>query len=189
MRRMTVAIGAALSAITLAACGGGADDGGVATLSDKDAGSSASPSANAEDVEQQWLDFAACMRENGVDMPDPEFTEDGGVRIQGQGGKGAMPDPEVRDKAMKACEDKRPEGGIGGPRDPEEVQEMQDRVLEFAACMRENGVNVPDPDFSGGGVMMRMPEGIDPEDPKVQAAEKKCAEESGMDEMRKGGSQ
>ena len=42
--------------------------------------------------------------------------------------------------------------------------EMQDKMLEFAKCMRDNGVDFPDPDFSGGGGRIQIggPGGIDP---------------------------
>ena len=50
----------------------------------------------------------------------------------------------------------------------------QDRALKFARCMRENGVNIPDPDFSNGGVSMKIDEGFNPSSEAFQAAQKAC---------------
>ncbi len=47
-------------------------------------------------------------------------------------------------------------------------------MLDFARCMRENGVDMPDPQFDGNRVMMRGPEQRRPTD-KMRAAEKACA--------------
>ena len=54
-----------------------------------------------------------------------------------------------------------------------EVSEMEDLLVEYAGCMRDNGVDMPDPDFSGGSVMIDL--GIaDPNDPTFQAADEAC---------------
>ena len=62
--------------------------------------------------------------------------------------------------------------------------EIQDRLLEFATCMRENGYDMPDPDF--GNLQPRGGEGdgqftgpfgeIDPEDPSFVAASEACSD-------------
>jgi hypothetical protein len=48
-------------------------------------------------------------------------------------------------------------------------------MLAFAECMREHGIDFPDPQFDGGAVMVGGP-GIDPEDPEFQAAQEACGE-------------
>ena len=62
--------------------------------------------------------------------------------------------------------------------------EIQDRLLEFATCMRENGYDMPDPDF--GNLQPRGGEGdgqftgpfgeIDPEDPSFVVASEACSD-------------
>ncbi len=43
------------------------------------------------------------MREHGIDMPDPQFDEDGGVQIRGGRGSGFDPDdPDFR-AAQEEC--------------------------------------------------------------------------------------
>ena len=50
---------------------------------------------------------------------------------------------------------------------------MEDLLVEYAGCMRDNGVDMPDPDFSGGGGMIDL--GIaDPNDSTFQAADEAC---------------
>ena len=169
----------------LAACGAsGDDDPGVATLgasgdsSGDDSGDEsdgADPAASEEDLEAQALEFAQCMRDNGVpDFPDPQVNGDGGMIMGGPGGEGDF-DQEAAEKAMEACEDQRPQGG--GNFSEEDQQEMQDAALAHAQCMRENGVpDFPDPEFSGDGARISL-EGIDPESPAFQQAEEACEDE------------
>jgi hypothetical protein len=46
-------------------------------------------------------------------------------------------------------------------------------VVKYAQCMRENGINIPDPGSSGA---LEMPEGYDRNDPKTKAAEQACSQ-------------
>jgi len=154
----------------LAACSGGATPTGVATLQSPGAGEtvpSASPSASL-DPETARLEFARCMRENGVDLPDPGSGGGGAVAIGGNG-----IDMEEMQEAMEACQQFL--GDAIGER-AEIDPEMQDKLLEFAECMRDNGVDFPDPDVSGGGGRIQVggPGGIDPSSDEFQAAQDAC---------------
>jgi hypothetical protein len=88
--------------------------------------------------------FAACMRENGVtEFPDPNASGD-------QGFVEAIRALDTSSAAWKtaigACKDLRPPGLLGGKATP---QEMTTR-LEFAQCMRDNGIeDFPDPTKDG----------------------------------------
>src|SRR5262245_7128880 len=94
----------------LSACGGGSDpDARVASLASDDGAAStttvAADKANNEDVQQAMLDFAKCMREHGVDMPDPTFGDDGGTFTAGaKVGDGNDIDRTKLDEAQKACQ-------------------------------------------------------------------------------------
>jgi hypothetical protein len=174
----------------VAACGSeGDDDPGVATLDDSGDSSDeesdgADTTANEGDIEEQMLEFAQCMRDNGVpDFPDPQVNGDGGIIMGGPGGDGnADLDREAVEKAMEACEDLQPQGG--GNFSEEDRQEMQDAALEHAQCMRENGVpDFPDPTFNGDGAMIEL-DGIDPESPAFKEAQEAC---EGMLPNRLGG--
>jgi hypothetical protein len=176
-RFLVPALVAALAlTMSVTACGAEDDDPGVATLDgssgdDGDGEDDGGAAESDEDLEEQALAFSECMRENGVpDFPDPEI-EDGRIqmRIGGPDG-GAQIDQEAMEKAMQACEDLAPRGG--GNFSEEDRQEMQDAMLEYAQCMRDNGYDMPDPDFSDGGGMIRL-EG-EPDDPAFEKAQEAC---------------
>jgi len=155
----------------LAACSGGASPSGVASLQSPGAGEtdpSASPSASL-DPETARLEFARCMRENGIDLPDPgSGGASGPITIGGNG-----PDVEKMQDAMDACQEFLGDA-MGAPAEID--PEMQDKMLEFARCMRENGVDFADPEFSGGGGRIQIggPGGIDPSSDEFQAAQEAC---------------
>src|SRR6185312_5705061 len=51
------------------------------------------------------LAFARCMREHGIDMPDPQFETGGMVMIGGQDEGGAGPKFDPRSEEFQAAED------------------------------------------------------------------------------------
>jgi len=188
-------VGAGVAALlVLTGCGGGGGDGGdddgVAALSqptttgtgDDGEGTSEEPPTEAE-VQEAALEFAQCMREHGVDMEDPEFTDGGGVGINVGGGAGEI-DPETMDAANEACQPIMEDVTSGFEPDPEQEAEMQERALAHAQCMRDHGIeNYPDPVFpEGGGMVQAIGEdsGIDPESAEFQAAQEACEEEFGL---------
>lgn len=89
MRRHPAAAGTlGIVLLALAAgCGGPADAGGIATL--EGTATTATVAEGAEggevDLEEALLAFAACMREEGIDMPDPDFTGGGNGAGLGRG--------------------------------------------------------------------------------------------------------
>jgi hypothetical protein len=147
-------------AIVLAACSarGGTSSNGVVTLGSTAPGSSMAPSPSA-DPQEAMLNFAQCMRDHGVDMPDPVFSTDGkggGTVTQAGPASGANPkdDPGFM-AAQEACkhflDDVRREGTA-----KQLTAAEQKAFLDFAACMRDHGIDMPDPDFSGGGVSIQI---------------------------------
>jgi hypothetical protein len=144
-------------AISLSACGSGDD---TATAADAEA-----------KAEKARLRLEQCLRENGVDIK----TSDGGRRTE------VRATPKDRG-AMEKCR-KYQEQAFGSIT-PEQRQEFQDAATKFAACMREHGVDMPDPVMgggpgAGGGPQTRRSPGangtrIDRDSPKTQAAMKAC---------------
>jgi hypothetical protein len=68
------------------------------------------------------------------------------------------------------------------PPDPAQVEEQKQKLLEFAQCMRDHGVDFPDPTFddSGGGLQVQMGgPGMDPDSPGFKAASDACSNEAG----------
>lgn len=183
MRRVALLlVMAALLVTTATACGDKSGNNGVATLGGTSGSSDDADSGDDSDksAEDQALEFSKCMRENGVpDFPDPEFNDEGGIMINRSGGPDSV-DREAEEKAMKACEDKMPRGG--GNFSEEDRAKMQDAFLEYAKCMRENGIDMPDPDFSEGGGAFRMGvggDGMNPDDPAFKKADEACHDKLG----------
>ncbi len=172
-RRWPLAVLGLGLALALAACGGSPDGDRVASLSGGSAtGTTNGTAKTAKDPQQAALDFAKCMREHGIDMPDPQVDEQGRVRVRvGGPGRGARPDPKKLDEAQKACGGLMGGGGDGpGQIDPAD----RDAMVDFARCMREHGIDMPDP--TGDGLVMRKDKGgrPAPESEAFQEAEKAC---------------
>jgi hypothetical protein len=173
---------AVATTLLLAACAEGPapDDDGVASLDDADA--TASEATNSEDAasgEEAMLDYVACLRGEGLDIPDPEVDADGNLRpppLRIGPGEDAI-DPEEFEAARDACGDP-PQAAAGGNADPERQAAFEDAALAFAQCMRDRGYDVPDPEFEGeGGVIFRGGgPGLDANDPEQQAAAEECQE-------------
>jgi hypothetical protein len=128
------------------------------------------------EAREAMLAFAKCMRDQGIDMPDPQF--DGG-RVTQRGPEERVA-PEKMEKAEQACR-KYMEDVEPPELSPEQQEEMKKAALAHAQCMREHGLeNFPDPTFDeSGGAQIRIGpgSGLDPEDPDFQAAEKACRDE------------
>jgi hypothetical protein len=186
MPRVFLPILAAVALVILvAACSGTANTPGVATLDDPSASDStaASPSPSPISPQDAALAYARCMRENGVDMPDPQVTTGSGgeVRIDQQGGA-----PVSKEKMAAADQVYHHFMAAAAPngKGPAMSAEDQDKVLAFAKCMREHGIDMPDPNFSGGGFTIQANSGSTTnssngskplDDPAFEAASKACS--------------
>jgi hypothetical protein len=186
---------AILVALSLAACGGAAQDGGVVSLVNPSASPDASSSPAASmDPEEAMLAFTKCMKEHGVDVQVSIVTDGtggtggtGGLQVGGDT-KGEDPqpataalDPKAMEAADKACRDLLPAGGMLG--DPSATMDpaLADQMLKFAQCMRDHGVDYPDPVFNGGAMSVEIggsgDGAIDPSSQTFQAAQETCGKE------------
>jgi hypothetical protein len=132
----------------------------------------------AADPEQRnrdaMLAYAQCMRDQGIDMPDPA-PDERGFRVTAP--KGVTPE-EMR-TAEEACskhlDDLKPP-----EMSEEQEKEFQEAALAHARCMREHGIDMPDPTFGENGraqIRIGKGSGIDPESPKFQEAQDACRDE------------
>jgi hypothetical protein len=86
--------------------------------------------------------FSECMRDNGVsEFPDPDAS--GQLTIDAVVNRSSLDTSSPAWKtAIAACRDLQPSGFMGHKRS----DEQQSAALEFAQCIRENGVeDFPDP--------------------------------------------
>ena len=120
----------AVLAVTVAGCGNGSSGTANGTASGR----------------EQGVKFAECMRQNGVsDFPDPDpsgsYTIDGVVN-----GSSLNPNSAAFERALGACKKLEPPGFTGARVTPKQTVAR----LEFAQCMRDNGVpDFPDPTPDG----------------------------------------
>jgi hypothetical protein len=144
--------------------------------------------ADDSKVFDAMLKFAECMREHGIDMPDPEMGEGG---VQMKAGAEGGPDSGNEEKfeaAHKACEHFMEDARADMPApSPEERAEMQDKLMVMAECMRARGYDMPDPEVAeDGGVKMKMSRGGPQDSPggdeQVQKDQEECNAEAGMEE-------
>lgn len=171
MRRQLRAAGLAalIAAVALAAgCGGSDGSAGDAAASVDD---------RREGFRDAMLEYARCMRDEGIDMPDPSPGEGGGMAFRrGPGTDADTPAFEAADeKCRELLEDVDPP-----ELSDEQREEFEQRALAFARCMREQGIDMPDPQLDGDGrVRMRVgPDaGVDPRDPAFQEASEACRDE------------
>ena len=167
---LAVLVGALALTLAVAACGGGGKANGVASLSGSNkptATTSAGPKSQQEALKAA-LAFARCMRQHGIDMPDPKPDANGRI-TQELGGKGPS-DPKFK-AAQQACQKYMPNGGQPIKPNPQEQQQM----LAFARCMRQHGIDMPDPDPNGGGIVAKAgPGSVNPDSPKFKAAQRAC---------------
>jgi hypothetical protein len=163
LRCAAVLVAGAVLAGALAACGGGSDTATGASQSKK--------------AEQAGLNFARCMREHGVNVPDPKPDRRGLVfRAQGaqDGGPGkGGANPNRLRAADRACRHYL-RGALKQP-SRAELNKMRDAALKWARCMRQSGVNVPDPSAGNEGAIRIGPDGgVDPRSPRFQNADRQC---------------
>ena len=122
-RRTFGAVAAVLIALVLSACGGASHGAGGTAPLDEDA---------------QALAFAQCVRDNGVDMPDPGPGQQG--LIDAFRAVARDYDRATLEQALSACQDLMPQYA-------QEHPTGDDWQLELAECLREQGLDVSDTPF------------------------------------------
>jgi hypothetical protein len=101
MTRIRMGLPRLLLALAVAGCGGGGKTSGVASLG------GAGSARGGQDDWQAALDWARCMRQHGINLPDPQITADG---IDEQLPTGMRKDDPRLKAAWRACE----QSGRGG---------------------------------------------------------------------------
>jgi hypothetical protein len=130
-RRPPLAVLVAMLALTLAvaACTGSGNPTASSNASDN------------QDRRQRALNFAKCLRQHGIDMPDPQFTADGGIEQRLPAGVSES-NPRYT-AAQRACQTPT----YGGSKHPT-AQQLQ-QLVRYARCIREQGIDMADPDANG----------------------------------------
>jgi hypothetical protein len=190
-RQLAIAATASLAvalALGLAACGGSGSTTTTTTTSTSTStsASATTPSRGADTTgsgptgagASRFKAMRECLQKNGITLP--QHTS--GQRPQGGpggflGGGAAAGAPKLPsgvsraqyEAALKKC------GGGAFPGRGARLQSpaFKQALTKFAACMRENGVNVPAPNTSGSGPIFDT-KGIDTASSQFRTAESKC---------------
>jgi hypothetical protein len=151
-----VASAAATLVLSLSACG---------------SSKSSDSGAAANDSERAALDFAGCMRNNGVpSFPDPVAKADGSFGFERPRGVEAS----VLDEALDSCRSEARAAGIDSLPAAQDPQ-TRDQLLKFSRCMRRNGVpDFPDPKPNESGSLRNIFGQVDLQSPRVQEAMESC---------------
>jgi hypothetical protein len=174
----------ALGALVLAGCGG-SGGGGSTETSTTTASTGGGEGPGMFNISEE---ARACLKEKGVEPPEFKAGE-------GPGGKGRPPTSaegemreagpptgsvgggisEEQEKAFEECGVEMPElkagpGGAGGPNLNSAA--FQKQVKEYVACVRENGYELAEPDFSGEGPIFEKSES---ESSAFKKASAKCS--------------
>lgn len=174
IRTIALMLAAAVLAVSAAACGGVDSEPEVAELpaaadtGEPETGATTDAPRDPRDI---LVDFTRCLREEGVDVPDPDFeAAPGEARERLEEAGIDLDDPRVQE-AVETCQPLL--AGILQSLSPDQVQAFRDAIVEYARCMREQGVDLPDPDFSGGFDIFGG--AADPSDPAFRAANEACS--------------
>lgn len=176
MRTATAVVVLLLASLGLAACGGSSSSSSTTANA---AATSATGAAGATGRGAgRFAALRECLQKNGITLPKrtPGQRPPGGAGGFLGGGAGGAGGPQLPkgvsraqyEAAVKKCGGGASVGAGGRISSPAAKQAL----AKFATCMRENGVNVPEPSTSGGPIFNSK--GLNTSSPQFKAAEAKC---------------
>ena len=182
--------------VLFSACSSSDDSQGV--ISANDLSSDTTVTTIAEDVaeevvsvEDAQLLLARCLRENGYDITDPKNGESLrsviGPILLAADQKGR----EELQETIQTCaeENNIPLGGSAEFENPEAVADSLDTQLEFAQCLRENGIEVEDPSAESPlrPLLIELVQSGQYLQTQIQEAAGICFDDLGIDPPQQGG--
>ena len=182
--------------VLFSACSSSDDSQGV--ISANDLSSDTTVTTIAEDVaeevvsvEDAQLLLARCLRENGYDITDPKNGESLrsviGPILLAADQKGR----EELQETIQTCaeENNIPLGGSAEFENPEAVADSLDTQLEFAQCLRENGIEIEDPSAESPlrPLLIELVQSGQYLQTQIQEAADICFDDLGIDPPQQGG--
>jgi len=174
-----------LASLALAACGGSSTSSSSSTTTNASAttstaGGTGSTSRPRGPLGGRFLALRECMQKNGITLPKRKPGQRPGIGgfLGGAGGP-QLPAGVTRaqyEAALKKCggfQRARLPGAGGAPFTSPAAKQA---LAKFAACMRSNGVNLPEPNTSGKGPIFNT-KGLSTSSKAFRAAEIKCRSE------------
>jgi hypothetical protein len=167
-----------LAGSLLAACGGSSNSATTTASTSTSANATKSTPGKAPGVVHRFAAIRECLKKEGITLPTRQPGQRPGAGGFLGGGSSALPAGVSKAKfeaALKKCGGNFA-GGRGGFQSGTarfNTPEGKKALAKFAACLRENGVKVGEPDTSGKGPIFNTA-GIDVKSAQFRAAEAKC---------------
>jgi hypothetical protein len=165
-----------IAAVALAACGsssGGSSGSGsgTTTSASSSAGTSTAPGAHGAGgaFGARSAALRECIKKNGVNLPSANTGHKPGEGFLGN----RKLSTSEREKLMAALKKCGGRGFPGGARFGFSSATAKAALTKYAACMRENGVNLPTPNTNGNGPVFDT-KGIDTSSESFKNAQAKC---------------
>jgi hypothetical protein len=148
-------------ALMASACSDGGDSAEIASLETDSANTPEDDSNGDVDPEAEseaaMLAFTQCLRDQGIDVDDPTMDADGNMQLPPinievpdvMTDPDELPDMSEFEDTIAPCEEHLE--GVVSTFSSADTTEIEDMLLAYAKCMRDNGVDMPDPDFSSSG--------------------------------------
>lgn len=140
---------------------GDATEGDDAEPTAGDSASSDAGEVTDEDIEQAFLEYDQCLADIGLGALVSGGS--GGAAVDVEGDEAIVPSDgavAMTDEQFERMEEECNPivDAVAGSFEasPEQEAEMRDAELEFARCMRDQGVDMPDPTSSGGGFEIQI---------------------------------
>ena len=182
--------------IFLLACSSSDESQGVVSTNDLSSDTTVTTIVEevAEEVvslEDAQLLLARCLRENGYDIKDPKNNENLrsliGPILLAADQKGRE---ELQETIQTCAEDNNiPLGGSAEFENPEAVADLLDTQLEFAQCLRENGIEIEDPSAESPlrPLLIELVQSGQYLQTQIQEASGICFDNLGIDPPQQGG--
>ena len=153
-------------ALALAACGGSASSNSTST-------SKAAASSQSGSRSGRFTALRECLAKEGITLPSrPSGATPPSGAAPGPRGGFKLPEGVSQAKFQEAL--KKCGGGLpGGGRRNANPAAFQRALTKYAACVRENGVNLPAPNTSGNGPVFNT-KGLNTSSAAFKSAQQKC---------------
>lgn len=169
---MKVALALCMLVVSVSGCGGAPSDQGL---------------ANTRERQVTYEMFADCMREHGANVGSPSVSPDGSVQLPP--GDGPMSSLDELGAAASSCQPILSSRGLPPPGpvvlNEDQLEDLQEASVAFAGCLREEGIDWPDPRWEGGAITNWDPDtlGVDITDEAIQRVGEKCSSQTGFDPL------
>jgi hypothetical protein len=140
---------------------------GAAVAAGADDGTAAGEGSSSGDP---ILDFYQCLRDGGLDVQDPGAG--GAINLDG-----LDPDDPATRETIDECAGEHMASSDGrvtvGDGQMGDNLAEPDALIAFVDCMRDEGIDMPDPSPDG---RLTLPQNVDPQDPAFQNAGQQCSQ-------------